>query len=121
MGLREKTDYNLQLVSLGCVLAVVLVLTAARRYTSDWRERREFRRHLASTQRRLAQTTRRNSTGGISAVQRTTLARRATVTSTNDSPSVDSSGVRHRRRWKRFIAAVPLMPLATAYVAVRIG
>ncbi|KAJ2499678.1 hypothetical protein GGH96_003341 [Coemansia sp. RSA 1972] len=120
MGLREKTDFNLQLISLGCVLAVVLVLVAARRYTSDWRERREFRRLLASTQRRLAQTTRRRSAGDIHAVHRTVAGRRATVTAA--STSNNTPGTRQqRRRWKRFVAAVPLMPLATAYVAVRVG
>ncbi|KAJ2555768.1 hypothetical protein H4S00_000348 [Coemansia sp. D1744] len=119
MGLREKTDFNLQLISLGCVLAVVLVLVAARRYTSDWRERREFRRLLASTQRRLAQTTRRRSAGDIHTVHRTAGGRRATITAASTSNSTPDT--RQRRRWKRFVAAVPLMPLATAYVAVRVG
>ncbi|KAJ2121993.1 hypothetical protein IW147_003796 [Coemansia sp. RSA 720] len=118
MGLREKTDFNLQLISLGCVLAAVLVLVAARRYTSDWRERREFRRLLASTQRRLAQTTRRRSASDIHTVHRTVAGRRATFTAASTS-TPDTR--QQRRRWKRFVAAVPLMPLATAYVAVRVG
>ncbi|KAJ2719058.1 hypothetical protein GGI07_005442 [Coemansia sp. Benny D115] len=53
MGLREKTDLNLQLVSLAAAILVILVLSAARHYTSDWRERRLFRRQLLQTQKRL--------------------------------------------------------------------
>ncbi|KAJ2233953.1 hypothetical protein H4R99_003855 [Coemansia sp. RSA 1722] len=90
MGLREKTDFNLQIISLGCAILVILVLSASRHYTSDWRERRLFRRQLAETQQRLASTTQEPRTGS-------------------------------RRRWKRFVAALPLMPLATAYVIVRLG
>ncbi|KAJ1860754.1 hypothetical protein LPJ57_006627, partial [Coemansia sp. RSA 486] len=90
MGLREKTDFNLQIISLGCAILVILVLSASRHYTSDWRERRLFRRQLAETQQRLA--------------------------STAQEPRAGS-----RRRWKRFVAALPLMPLATAYVIVRLG
>ncbi|KAJ2848595.1 hypothetical protein IWW36_003206 [Coemansia brasiliensis] len=98
MGLREKTEVDLQVVSLGWVLVTLLVLAAARRYTSNWRERRRFRRHLATTQQRLAPTSR--------------------------TTQEDASGSNTRpqgTRWKRFVAAAPLVPLATAYVAVRVG
>ncbi|KAJ1958749.1 hypothetical protein EC988_000116 [Linderina pennispora] len=44
----------------------------------------------------------------------------------SEEESDDSNGQtlqtsRRRRGWKRFIAALPLMPLATAYVVVRLG
>ncbi|KAJ1724430.1 hypothetical protein LPJ61_005740, partial [Coemansia biformis] len=101
MGLREKTDVDLQLISLGCAVLTLLVLVVARRYTADWRERRGFRRHLAATHRRLTQGTE----------------------PAHDQVSVDATSPpgRARRRWKRFIAAAPLVPLATAYVVARIG
>ncbi|KAJ2804216.1 hypothetical protein H4R21_001727, partial [Coemansia helicoidea] len=91
MGVRERTDANLQLVSLGCAVTVVLALAAARRYTGDWRERRGFRRQLAATQKRL--------TAGPQTEQRR----------------------QQRRKWKRFVAAAPLAPLVAAYIAVRVG
>ncbi|KAJ2843261.1 hypothetical protein GGI22_007272, partial [Coemansia erecta] len=53
MGLREKADFNLQAITLFVALLTVLFLWAARHYTSDWRERRVFRKHLVKTQSRL--------------------------------------------------------------------
>ncbi|KAJ2646252.1 hypothetical protein IWW40_005560 [Coemansia sp. RSA 1250] len=94
MGLRERTEFDLQVVSLGWVLMTLLVLAAARRYTSDWRERRRFRRHLVTTQQRLVPASR---------------------------PSPEASGLQEGTRWTRLVAAAPLVPLATAYVAVRVG
>ncbi|KAJ2448016.1 hypothetical protein EV183_005635 [Coemansia sp. RSA 2336] len=94
MGLRERTEIDLQVVSLGWALMTLLVLAAARRYTSDWRERRRFRRHLATTQQRLAPASR---------------------------TSPEASNAQEGTRWTRVVAAAPLVPLATAYVAVRVG
>ncbi|KAJ2115128.1 hypothetical protein IW146_002558 [Coemansia sp. RSA 922] len=90
MGVREKTEFNLQTVCLVSAVWVILFFWAARHYTTDWRERRIFRRRLADTHRRLTK---------------------------EDKPSEHSG----RLQWKRFVAAVPLVPLATAYVAVRLG
>ncbi|KAJ2716812.1 hypothetical protein H4R19_000418 [Coemansia spiralis] len=100
MGLRERTDANLQLVSLGWTVAMLLWLTAARRYTGDWRERRGFRRHLAATQQRLT-------------------ASPPPPPQQQQQDRANPAG--QRRKWKRFVAAVPLVPLATAYVAARVG
>ncbi|KAJ1644984.1 hypothetical protein LPJ64_003396 [Coemansia asiatica] len=100
MGLREKTDFNLQIISLGCAILVILVLSASRYYTSDWRERRLFKRQLAETQQRLLS--------------------KQDERKAEDIRSDKSRGSK-KRRWKRFIAALPLMPLATAYIAVRLG
>ncbi|KAJ1894353.1 hypothetical protein LPJ81_005174, partial [Coemansia sp. IMI 209127] len=91
MGLREKADFNLQAVTLFVALLTVLFLWAARHYTSDWRERRVFRKHLVKTQSRLK----------------------------NDNEAKDKR--KGRRQWKRFVAALPFMPLATAYVGVRVA
>ncbi|KAJ2301770.1 hypothetical protein IWW55_003708 [Coemansia sp. RSA 2706] len=101
MGLREHTDFNLQLVSLGCVLVTLLVLAAARRYSGDWRARRTHRRQLARTRRRLAGA---HANGSVQGQQ-----------------GQGQLQGQHRRRWKRFVAAVPLVPLATAYVGARVG
>ncbi|KAJ2879960.1 hypothetical protein H4R27_005007 [Coemansia aciculifera] len=90
MGVREKTEFNLQTVCLVSAVGIILFFWAARHYTTDWRERRIFRRRLADTHRRLTR---------------------------EDKPSEHSG----RLQWKRFVAAVPLVPLATAYVAVRLG
>ncbi|KAJ2689059.1 hypothetical protein IWW39_001781 [Coemansia spiralis] len=89
MGLREKTEFSLQTASLVGAVAFLLFFWAARHYTSDWRERRVFKRRLVDTHRRLT-TGKDERVGG-------------------------------RLQWKRFVAAVPLVPLATAYVAVRLG
>ncbi|KAJ2783692.1 hypothetical protein GGI18_003496, partial [Coemansia linderi] len=89
MGLREKTEFSLQTASLVSAVAFLLFFWAARHYTSDWRERRVFKRRLVDTHRRLT-TGKDERVGG-------------------------------RLQWKRFVAAVPLVPLATAYVAVRLG
>ncbi|KAJ2552348.1 hypothetical protein EV175_003348 [Coemansia sp. RSA 1933] len=91
MGLREKADFNLQAVTLFMALVAALFLCAARHYTSDWRERRVFRKHLDRTKSRLKH---------------------------DDDAREKRSG---RRQWKRFVAALPFMPLATAYVGVRIA
>ncbi|KAJ2825123.1 hypothetical protein GGI24_003246 [Coemansia furcata] len=92
MRVREKTEFNLQTVCLVSAVAILLFFWAARHYTTDWRERRIFRRRLADTHKRLTK---------------------------DDKPSTSEHG--GRRQWKRFVAAVPLVPLATAYVAVRLG
>ncbi|KAJ2487722.1 hypothetical protein IWW37_005119 [Coemansia sp. RSA 2050] len=91
MGLREKTEFSLQTASLVSAVVFLLYFWAARHYTSDWRERRVFKRRLVNTHRRLT---------------------------TKDNKASEHSG---RVQWKRFVAAVPLVPLATAYVAVRLG
>ncbi|KAJ2400768.1 hypothetical protein GGI23_001828 [Coemansia sp. RSA 2559] len=91
MGLREKADFNLQAITLFVALLTVLFLWAARHYTSDWRERRVFRKHLVKTQSRLK----------------------------HDNEAKDKR--KGRRHWKRFVAALPFMPLATAYVGVRVA
>ncbi|KAJ2741328.1 hypothetical protein GGI20_005259 [Coemansia sp. BCRC 34301] len=93
MGVREKTEFNLQTACLVTAVAFLLFFIASWNYTTGWRERRIFRRRLADTQRRLT---------------------------TKDKEDKEDS--RHRRRqWKRFVAAAPLVPLATAYVAARLG
>ncbi|KAJ2565359.1 hypothetical protein IW140_005351 [Coemansia sp. RSA 1813] len=97
MGLREKADFNLQAITLFVALLTVLFLCAARHYTSDWRERRVFRKHLVRTQTRLKHNNNNNN---------------------KEVPKDKRDG---RRQWKRFVAALPFMPLATAYVCVRIG
>ncbi|KAJ2910314.1 hypothetical protein GGI21_001001 [Coemansia aciculifera] len=94
MGVREKTQFNLQTACLVSAVAILLFFWAARNYTTDWRERRIFRRRLADTHRRL-------------------------TTKTKDKD--DKEEDRQRVQWKRFVAAVPLVPLATAYVAARLG
>ncbi|KAJ2078226.1 hypothetical protein H4R24_004631 [Coemansia sp. RSA 988] len=141
MGLREKTDFNLQFLSLVCVLVTLLVLIVSRRYTSDWRERRGFRRHLASTHRRLAHAAEDDALRNSIEVQESShtpgsTPRREVKSSnivshsfgTGDAHGSSRNSIRtdqhhqpRRRRWKRFVAAMPLMPLATAYVAARIG
>ncbi|KAJ2513765.1 hypothetical protein GGI11_002352 [Coemansia sp. RSA 2049] len=101
MGLREKADFSLQAVTLFVALLTALFLCAARHYTSDWRDRRVFRKHLARTQNRLKPGETKE-------------------TSTSNSET-DGTLRSSRRQWKRFVAALPFMPLATAYVAVRIA
>ncbi|KAI9503845.1 hypothetical protein BX070DRAFT_224613 [Coemansia spiralis] len=135
MGLREKSDFNLQTVSLFIALLTILFLCAARHYTSDWRERRVFRRHLVQTQTRLKHTPslsdikKRNIASGVDSPEsdlpeEKNRELRPQMTATgqfSDHSTTVSEGDRGRRRWKRFIAALPFMPLATAYVAARIG
>ncbi|KAJ2655157.1 hypothetical protein IWW48_005684 [Coemansia sp. RSA 1200] len=101
MGLREKADFSLQAVTLFVALLTALFLCAARHYTSDWRERRVFRKHLARTQNRLKPGENKEPSS-----------------SNSETDGTLRSG---RRQWKRFVAALPFMPLATAYVAVRIA
>ncbi|KAJ1841227.1 hypothetical protein LPJ73_006183, partial [Coemansia sp. RSA 2703] len=147
MGLREKTDFNLQAVSLACALLVILILCAARHYTSDWRERRLFKRRLAETRQRLTPDKDNVSVDSPDWM----LRHQQTLQSGDNAPSNDisagggvseSNGITNikqrnsphrdvrqkyrnptgkRRQWKRFVAALPLMPLATAYIAARLG
>ncbi|PIA12734.1 hypothetical protein COEREDRAFT_12281 [Coemansia reversa NRRL 1564] len=143
MGLREKADFNLQFLSLVCVLVTLLVLFISRRYTSDWRERRGFRRHLTFTHRRLADAAvndairnsnqTQESTGDLKDTTSRSGVRRHNaklngIDAIGDTHGGSRNSVRggqqqqpRRRQWKRFVAAMPLMPLATAYVAARIG
>ncbi|KAJ2446953.1 hypothetical protein GGF42_005561 [Coemansia sp. RSA 2424] len=97
MGVREKTEFSLQTACLVSAVAALLFFWAARNYSTDWRERRLFRRRLAATHRRL------------------------TAPATKESEGKGESESIGRVPWKRFVAAVPLVPLATAYVAVRLG
>lgn len=92
MSLRENTDYNLQTVSLVTAVLAVLFIGAARHYTTDWRTRRIFKRKLAQTHSRLK-------------------------SKTKDDLQEQS----HRVKWKRLVAALPFMPLATAYVVARLS
>ncbi|KAJ2641723.1 hypothetical protein GGF44_001990 [Coemansia sp. RSA 1694] len=96
MGVREKTEFSLQTACLVSAVAALLFFWAARNYSTDWRERRLLRRRLAATHRRLT----------------------APAKESESESEGESTG---RVPWKRFVAAVPLVPLATAYVAVRLG
>ncbi|KAJ1899789.1 hypothetical protein LPJ66_001890 [Kickxella alabastrina] len=137
MGLREKADYNLQTVSLACAVVVILVLCAARQYTSDWRERRLFKRQLAKTQKKLLHASEDNHEQELLRRRRRHIIAHNDYESTSAIDSEDSGDSEDeqldqhelqgqqanvkRRRWKRFVAAIPLMPLATAYIVLRLG
>ncbi|ORX69412.1 hypothetical protein DL89DRAFT_267644 [Linderina pennispora] len=150
MGIREKSDFNLQFVSFSCALLALLFFAAAKNYTLDWRERRVVKRKLKEARKHIeemAQTkkVRRRSMSFLdeqpevsddsSAESKRWQRRRwssgacrAQLQSwsesegeSDDSKNQTPQTSRRRRGWKRFIAALPLMPLATAYVVVRLG
>ncbi|KAI8320916.1 hypothetical protein GQ54DRAFT_305194 [Martensiomyces pterosporus] len=155
MGIREKTDLDLQAVSFAGALLTLLFFWAARGYTQDWRKRRLFRRELTKTQDRIrlsllknseqqhTDNRRRKSTGDLgqqpggdsdqdedgddaqSLQRRRTTGERYSMDGYRNQSTPEeqgsSTGRKRRRGWKRFVAALPLMPLAAAYVVTRLG